>query len=382
MKAKGYFILIILTICTWKSFAQKRIYVNEYLNIGVGGKGLSMSGAMVANTDDVYSPYWNPAGIVQNDAHYQVGLMHAEYFSGIFKYDYAAVIMPFDDNKRALGISFIRFATDNIPYTLEYLRPDGSFDESQLRSITAGDYAVTLSYAQDLGIVKDNENWEFTGGANLKTLYRHIGSMGRAWGIGLDLGIIAKYKKWNFGLSAKDITTTNTAWSFNLSEREKEIFRETGNEIPIKSFETMYPRLNSGLGRHWLNSEKDFNIYTELGFDITTDGRRQTIVQSNVLSLDPRFGLEANYKNIIYLRAGVQNFQRVLDNTDNENIKKYTVFQPSVGVGLNLKGLHIDYAFTSLQMQENPLLSHIVSLKLDINIQKRIDRKNEENKSE
>jgi len=285
--------------------------------------------------------------------------------------------MPFDDNKRSIGVSLIRFATDNIPYTIDYLRPDGSFDDSQLRSISAGDYAATISYAQKLGLAKGSPDWSFTGGANLKVLYRHIGSMGKAWGIGVDIGMMAQYKQWSFGLFAKDITTTNTAWSFNLTEREKEVFRATGNEIPIKSYETMLPRLNLGAGYQFFKPGKDFSLYAELNADITTDGRRSTIIQSNQVSIDPRLGVEVGYKDVIFLRGGVQNFQRVLDNADNSNQDKYTVFQPSVGVGLDLKGFTIDYAFTSLQMQDNPLMSHIISLKIDINVKKRLDKDKE-----
>lgn len=363
-------------------FAQQKIYVNEYLNIGVGAKGLAMGGAQVASADDAFASYWNPAGIMGNKAHYQVGLMHAEYFSGIFKYDYAGTIIPFDDHKRALAFSFIRFAADDIPYTLEYIRPDGSFDESQLRGISSGDYAANITYAQDLPFLKDNDNWHFSGGTNLKVLYRHIGSMGKAWGLGLDLGITAQYKKLKIAAVAKDITTTHTLWSFNLTEREKEVFEATGNEIPIKSYESMLPRLNLGLGYDWINPDKAFSLYTEINADITTDGQRNSLVQSKIVSLDPKFGLEAGYKNMIFLRAGVQNFQWVLDNKDENNIEKAMIFTPSAGVGLNIKGFHIDYAFSSLLMQENPLMSHIVSLKLDINIKSRIERDNEKTENE
>ena len=134
------------------SHAQSRIYVNEYLNIGVGARGLSMAGAQSASTQDVYAGFWNPAGLLGVESDYQVGLMHAEYFAGIFKYDYAAAAMPLKDKKRSLGVSFIRFATDNIPYTLDYVRPDGSFDESKLKGFSAADYAVFLSYAQELNL--------------------------------------------------------------------------------------------------------------------------------------------------------------------------------------------------------------------------------------
>lgn len=345
--------------------SQSRIYVNEYLNIGVGARGLSMAGATAASTADVYSGYWNPAGLVNMTSDVQAGLMHAEYFAGIFKYDYGAIAIPLKNKDRALGLSVIRFATDNIPYTLDYVQPDGSFDESKLKDFSAGDYAVLLSYAQKLHVFK-NPAISTSIGASAKILYRNVGSMANAWGFGLDIGLQTQYKGWRFGLTAKDITTSYTAWSFHLTEEEKKKFAGTGNEIPIKSYEVMLPRFNFGIARNFLKPESDIQVLAELGFDLTTDGKRNTLISSKPISIDPRMGLEASYKNAIFVRAGVGNFYRALDNADTNNLKKYTVFQPSVGVGFKVKSFSVDYAFTSLQMQDNPLMSHIISIRLDI----------------
>lgn len=364
MKLK-YTPLILLTLCSTQLFAQSRIYVNEYLNIGVGARGLSMGGAQSSSTNDVYSAYWNPAGLRYIEDGAEVGLMHAEYFAGIFKYDYGAVALPFSNKKRVLGLSFMRFATDNIPYTLDYVQPDGSLDDSKLKGFSAGDYAILFTYAQALNIHKNNKNWESGIGVNGKVIFRNVGSMANAWGAGLDIGFQTTYKKrFKIGVMMKDITTTYTAWSFNLTDKEKEVFYQTGNEVPIQSYELMMPRFNLGLGYHFIKPEKALNIYAEAGLDLTTDGKRNTLIKTNTLSGDPRFGLEISYKRSLFLRGGLTNIYQATDNSDTTHIKKYTTFQPSIGVGFKVKALSIDYAFTSLQMQDNPLMSHIVSLKI------------------
>lgn len=368
-------ILLPLFITSISAYTQSRIYVNEYLNIGVGAEALSLGGAVTASTNNVYAGYWNPAGLMQIENDVEIGLMHAEYFAGIFKYDYGALAIPINHKKQVLGLSFLRFATDNIPYTLDYVRPDGSFDESQLKGFSAGDYALNLSYAMRLN-KNDSFNWQTNVGVNAKIIYRNVGSMANAWGFGLDLGLQSTYKnRLRIGVMLKDITTTYTSWQFNFTEREKEIFYSTGNDVPIKSYEQMMPRINIGLGYNLFDVRKKINIYPELGFDITTDGKRNTIISSNKISIDPKFGLTASYKNTLFLRGGISNIYNVMDNSDTTNTSKYWVFQPSVGVGLNVKALTIDYAFTSLRMQDNPLMSHIVSLKLNIN---RIEKKSTE----
>ena len=219
--------------------AQSRIYVNEYLNIGVGARALAMGGVQAASSADAYSTYWNTAGLVNMKNNTELGIMHAEYFAGIFKYEFGSLGMKLKDPNRAIGISFLRFATDNIPYTIDYVRPDGSFDESKLKSISAGDYAFNVSYAQRLKWFKNNKKIKASIGANAKIIYRNVGKMSNAWGAGLDIGLNIHSDKWMFGINAKDITTTTTSWNFNFTESEKQVFQQTDNEIPIKSYEVM-----------------------------------------------------------------------------------------------------------------------------------------------
>ena len=361
---------VALAMAALSSSAQKRIYVNEYLNIGVGARGLGMGGAQSASTSDVTAGYWNPAGLSNITNDLQVGLMHAEYFSGNAKYDYLSIAKPLADKKRTVGFSALRFATDDIAYTIDYIQPDGSFDDSKLKSISAGDYAFMFHYSQKVKIFKqdfdDNDDIETSFGVNAKVLYRHIGKMANAWGGGLDFGLQGKYGQWRFGIMAKDITTTTTSWSFHLTEKEKQVFGETGNEIPVKSNEVMLPRLSLGLGRMLSKPTADLSLLAEFNADITTDGKRSTLVATNAFSVDPRLGLEVGYKNIVYVRGGIGNIQRVLDNADTTNTKKVTMMQPSAGLGLRINSLSIDYAFTTLLAQDNPLPSHVVSLRLAI----------------
>jgi hypothetical protein len=362
---KKIFLTLSFGFITGLLSAQTRIYVNEYLNIGVGARGLSMGGAQTSSTNDAYSGYWNPAGLTKIEDDLQVGLMHAEYFAGNAKYDFATAALPTKDRKHVFGISFLRFATDDIPYTLDYIQPDGSFDESKLKSISAGDHAFLISYAQKLKLFKNPEIQTSIGG-NAKIVFRNIGSMANAWGAGVDLGIQSTYKSWHFGVTAKDITTTYTTWTFNLTEKEKEIFGKTGNEIPVKSYEVMNPRLILGTGYTFFKPTKKIHLLAEVNADLTTDGKRNTVIKTNTVSIDPRIGLEADYKRTIFLRAGVCNIQRALDDKDSTNNTYFTIFQPSIGVGLKLGPLVVDYAYTSLQTQSNPLFSHIVSARLDI----------------
>ena len=356
-------ILSVTLLYCVNSLAQIRIYSNEFLNIGAGSRAFGMGGAQVASVSDATAGYWNPAGLtaVKNDP--SLSLMHAEYFAGIGKYDFGALAIPVANNKRTIGLSFLRFAVDDIPNTLYLIEPDGSVNYANLRSFSSADYAVILSVAQK---IKETENKSMSVGVNAKVIHRKVGSFATAWGFGLDVGFQMKGKNWSVGAAARDITTTFNAWSFNFTEREKEVLFLTNNEIPVKSTELTAPRLVIG-GAYDFRFRKNLSLKAEVNLDLTFDGQRNTVISSDVINADPRIGAELNIKNVFFLRGGIFNFQKTLADGDTLNQKKVWIYQPGAGAGFKLgNSFYVDYAFTNLANQSNPLYTHIVSLRLDL----------------
>jgi hypothetical protein len=109
-----------------------------------------------------------------------------------------------------------------------------------------------------------------------------------------------------------------------------------------------------------------FHLLAETNLNMTFDGKRNTLISADPVSIDPKFGLEANINNILFFRAGVSNFQKALADGDTLNQKKVWIFQPSVGAGFKIGNVTIDYAFTNLANQSNPLYTHVFSLRLDL----------------
>ncbi len=363
MITRATLILSVILMCSVKSFAQIRIYSNEFLNIGAGSRAFGMGSAQVASVNDATAGYWNPAGLtgVKNDP--SLSLMRAEYFAGIGKYDFGALAIPVANNKRTIGLSFLRFAVDDIPNTLYLIEPDGSVNYANIRSFSSADYAVILSVAQQL---KDKGDTKMSVGMNAKVIHRNVGTFAKAWGFGLDLGFQMKGKNWSFGAAARDITTTFNAWSFSFTEREKEVLFLTNNEIPVKSTELTAPRLVVG-GAYDFKFRKNVTLKAEANLDFTFDGQRNTVISSNVINADPRIGVELNLKDVFFLRGGVFNFQKTYADGDTLNQKKVWIYQPGAGAGFKLgTAFYVDYAFTNLANQSNPLYTHIVSLRLDL----------------
>lgn len=364
-----YVTLVVLLLVQQFSFAQFRKYSNEFLNIGAGARGLAMASAQVASVNDGTAGYWNPAGLVYVKDNPQVNLMHAEYYAGIGKYDFGSVAIPLKDNKRVLGLTLLRFAVDDIPNTIFLVEPDGSINFSNIQTFSSADYAFLVSLAQQ---IKSSGSTKINGGINAKIIHRKAGDFASAWGFGFDAGLQIVNEKWKIGIMARDVTTTFNAWSFSLNDKMREVFYLTQNDIPVKSTELTAPKLILG-GDYIFKLNKNLHLMTEINLDLTFDGRRNTVLSSNVVSVDPQIGLELGWKNVFFVRGGVNNFQKAIDDNDITNQKKVWIYQPGVGAGFRVSDVQIDYAFTNLANQSNPLYTHVFSLKVDL--KKKVNKK-------
>lgn len=350
-------LLVVLTALSLGFKAQVAKYSNEFLNVGVGARALSMANANVASVSDATAGYWNPAGLLWQKSNLQVGLMHAEYFAGIAKYDYIGASKRLDSNS-VIGLTFIRFGVDNIPNTTELIDANGNVDYSRLKSFNAVDAAVLISYARNIVKIKGLKI-----GGNAKIIRRKLGEFGGAWGFGLDLGAMYDYKKWRFAAMARDITGTFNAWSYTLSDDVKSTFALTGNDIPSNSVEVTVPRLILGASRTWYAWKDKISIGGEVNFINTFDGKRNTVVKTNAWSMEPALGLEAGYKGFVFLRGGIGNVQKQKDVMG----KDITTVQPNIGVGIKYKVFALDYAMTNIGNVSTSLYSHIFTVKIDIN---------------
>lgn len=359
------FFLFLLASCfidTGAAYAQFRKYSNEFLNIGAGARGLAMGSAQIASVKDGSAGYWNPAGLVEVKEFPQLNLMHAEYFAGIGKYDFGSLAIPVGGGKRTLGLSVLRFAVDDIPNTVFLVEPDGTINFSNITTFSSADYAFLLSLAQQVTV---NKTKKLNVGFNAKIIHRKAGDFATAWGFGFDAGVQYMDKRWRAGIVVRDITTTFNAWSFNISEKMREVFYVTENDIPVKSTELTAPKLIAG-GAYNFSINDNINLLAEANIDFTFDGRRNTVISFNPVSIDPKLGLEGSFKEVIFIRAGINNFQKALDDSDITNTKKVWIYQPALGAGFRISNVQIDYAFTNLANQSNPLYTHIFSLKLDL----------------
>jgi len=350
LKKRLPFLIFLISIAVSSQTARK--YSNEFMNIGVDAGAFGMANAVVASSGDVNSGYWNPAGLVNLEDR-QLALMHAAYFANIANYDYAAFAMPLDDRSVA-ALSVIRFGVDDILNTTQLLDENGEPNYANISTFSAADYGITFSYARRLPL--DGLNY----GINAKVIHRVIGKFASSWGFGLDAGIQFTSGNWMFGAMARDITTTFNAWSINKKEFEKIAGAVEGqNQEMPETTEITLPKLQIGAARRF-EFGHDFKLLAEADLNFRF-ARTQDIISTSFASISPSAGMEFSYIEMVFVRAGVGNFQTVkqLDGSDSVG------FQPNIGIGFRYKGIQVDYALTDIGDQSAALYSNIFSLKLD-----------------
>lgn len=279
----------------------------QVLKIMPGARSLGIGNAYVAVSDDIYSTYYNPAGIAKSKGNSQVAFNHSNWLADV-KYDYAAGSINID----GLGTLFATFTSLRVPSdkvrTIEY--PDGDG-----RTWDANSLVIGVGYARSL-------TDRFSIGFHAKLVNESIWNES-ATGVALDVGTyyITPFNDLVIGASVSNFGT-----KMQLSGRDLKF-----NNDPNGS-------TNSGpnnIPAEYSAEENDLPLNFRVGLAMNVVDTRYFILKAAVDAVHPNdnkeyvnSGLEFSYNKMLFLRAGYK-----------------ALFLPDSEQGITL-GVGINYSLT------------------------------------
>jgi len=333
-------------------------YGADFLAGGVDARALGMGGAYVSLANEVSAGYWNPAGL-HALSYPEISYMHVERFAGAVSFDYGAVAFPVTAQS-TVGVSAFRSGVNDIVNTLSAWNPDRGQPlpgyENRITRFSAADWALFVSYSRR---VSD----DLSVGVNFKGIHRSIGDFANAWGYSMDASARYTTGPYRFGVVVRDLTTMLQSWSVNpsafevnctnpldgqpfdaclnddgsLIEGNAARYRAVFDQrIPQGGTALVLPVVRLGSGAVWPVGHRH-ELTVGLDVDVAVDGRRAFVPNIGDVSFQPRLGAAFRYAGVVELRGGIQRLQ-IGDKIGVD-------VTPSVGAGLDLEQVSVDFSF-------------------------------------
>ncbi|MFB6248260.1 MAG: PorV/PorQ family protein [Salinibacter sp.] len=352
-------ILLLVGCCAGPARGQRIAkYGADFLAGGVDARALGMGGAYVGLAGEVSAGYWNPAGL-SHLTYPEISYMHVERFAGAVSFDYGAVAIPVNE-RSTVGVSAFRSGVNDIVNTLQAWNPDrgvplGSY-ENRITRFSAADWAVFVHYSRR---VTDR----LSVGVNFKGIRRSIGDFASAWGYSMDVAAQYRHGPYRLGVTVQDVSTMLQSWSVNPGAFEVNCVNPVDNQpfeaclnedgsvirgnaaryeavfsqrMPAGGTALVLPVARLGSGAVWPVGD-GHRLTVGLDVDVAVDGRRAVVPNIGDVSFRPRLGAAFRYAGVVELRGGLRRLQYGdaigLDLT------------PSVGAGLDLKQVSVDFSF-------------------------------------
>jgi hypothetical protein len=320
-----FLVLFILGLTT--GLLQAEVYEQagtnsyDFLSIGTGARPLSMGGAYTAESGNIYSLYWNPAGI-GDIKRTTLMLDYMKYvLNDMHKGMLAFVLDKEKINEVGIVGGYINYFTAG---EFEYVDESGQADPS--RDFRAGYSEFCATFAKQIPQLK---KYQVTLGATAKGLLESIADY-RSKGMGVDLGV-------HLAIPARRI--------------------KIGGAI-------------KNLGKVFYHNDSDFplpQIYS-LGLMYYTKAVQQTIFMVDWNK--PRYGyytlrlgIEFRVNREFYIRGGyrflqneLEHWYRVATGSDEEYVRE-DINSWSAGVGFKIaRMLLLDVAVNKTSFQAMPLI--------------------------
>jgi len=286
----------------------------EFLRMGAGARAMGMGNAYTAVEGDVYSSYFNPAGLAaMSERQFALSIRYLSMDRKFMHLVYGSRIGPDAD----FAVSWIQAGTDGIIGRDLNSNPTGSLEDKR--------NAIYLTFSKNL------TKW-FSFGINTKLALWKLDSE-NAKTYGFDIGTVFRpVKKFALSFVIRDI---NSRFTWNTERWTKEISGGEGQTIEKKDEFPVYYTLGMA-----------YRLYMDkLLLSVALEN-----VEDNPIGLNA--GVSYDLTERFALRTGVYNFT----SSDELNSGSYT-FGFTLGV---TNSIDFDYAYVPNDFRNNSI--HIISL--------------------
>lgn len=277
------------------------------LKIAPGARALGMGSAYVGVSDDIYSTYFNPAGITRADGNSQVAFNHSNWLADV-DYDFAAGSVNID----GLGTLFATFSSLRVPQdkvrSIDYPEGDG-------RTWDASSLVIGIGYARSL-------TDRFSIGFQAKLVQESIWNSS-ATGIAIDVGT---YYVTPFNDLVIGASISNFGTKMELAGRDLQ-FNDDPDDTPESG--------PNNIPGEYSSEKNDLPLSFRVGLAMDVIETRFFKVTAALDAIHPNdnkeyvnTGLEFSYNEMIFLRGGYK-----------------ALFLPNSEQGLTL-GVGINYDLT------------------------------------
>jgi len=310
-----YLIIILTALSASFAMGQSKVGTSagNFLQIGVGARGIALGDAATTSCRDISGIYWNPA-LMAEIPNSQVYFNHTNWVAEI-DLNYGSAMLNFG-NLGNFAVSFYALNTDQIEVTTEEY-PNGTGD-----LFTVQDMMIGLSYGRSL-------TDRFNIGGTFKIVRSTIWNTA-ASAIAVDVGLTYRtpFNPVKLGMSLCNFGSEMRMLGTDTAVRFDPDLRVGGN--------------NDGIVADQRTRSWDLPILFRFGlaYDIIHTGSQQFLIAGDVLypSSNENYvnmGVEYGLKNSFFLRAGY----RQLFLADREGGLTF-------GAGLKLLNIQIDYAYS------------------------------------
>ncbi len=267
----------------FRSTSKVGTTAGQFLKINPGARAVAMGGALTSIGSDIYSVYYNPAGIAEATANAQVAFNHANWLADM-SYDFAAGAV----NIEGLGTIFSTLTAFNVPEekVRTFQNPEGDG-----RYWDAGALEIGVGYARQL-------TDRFSFGLTAKYIHESIWNTA-ASGFAMDIGMLYRTPFNDLKIGA---SITNYGSKMQLDGRDIQFNYDPNNDI------------NSGpnnIPSKYTTREFDLPMLFRIGLSMDVVRNRYVRVTTSVDAVHPNdnteyvnSGLEFAYDESFFVRAG------------------------------------------------------------------------------